>query len=484
MDQRVRDLFMEACEAKAPLKLELRSSLKQHRTVSTLDQPYALVGREGEVDVCLPHNDVSRRHAYLQVIGGRVFCIDLMSRSGVHWPEERRTSGWMLPDQTLALGPFGIHLHEPALELRSAQPDLPSPLQTFASEEDLLPKVTLVLLGGTSNPAPWPMNRLMALVGRADMCRVQLSSSTVSSIHCALLRTRLGLWVVDLKGKDGVRVNGTHVHYARVGTGDVIEVGRFQVRVLYPTGEELKTELQPRSAPDYQSYLGDSAWSGTLPPTESQLFPALCEQPPSAPVMRIKPRSDAVKATPSAPVAVETTVVTPMMAIAEQFGQMQQQMFDQFQQAMMMMVQFFGTMHRDQMQVIRDELAQIRDLTAKLTQLQLELVKHPKPTAAVPPRPASATPQPSRPAATKASSGSQPRLAAASVAKTNGNGSSKKLSAPQASGAAAASLPSARPPEGVQSEQEVHAWLTSQIEMIQKERQTRWEKVLTFFTRQ
>ena len=42
---------------------------------------------------------------------------------------------------------------------------------------------------------------------------------------------------------------------------------------------------------------------------------------------------------------------------------MQQQMFDQFQQAMAMMVQMFGTMHRDQMEVIRAELDRLRELT-------------------------------------------------------------------------------------------------------------------------
>ena len=41
-----------------------------------------------------------------------------------------------------------------------------------------------------------------------------------------------------------------------------------------------------------------------------------------------------------------------LVPLVNQFGLMQQQMFDQFQQAMAMMVQMFGTMHRDQMEVI------------------------------------------------------------------------------------------------------------------------------------
>src|SRR5262249_60566137 len=61
---------------------------------------------------------------------------------------------------------------------------------------------------------------------------------------------------------------------------------------------------------------------------------------------------------------------------------MQQQMFDQFQQAMGMLVQMFGTMHREQMEVIREELDRLHDLTRELQELKQELVRSPGLTAA------------------------------------------------------------------------------------------------------
>ena len=45
-----------------------------------------------------------------------------------------------------------------------------------------------------------------------------------------------------------------------------------------------------------------------------------------------------------------------LVPLVNQFGVIQQQMFDQFQQAMAMMLQMFGTMHREQMEVIREEM--------------------------------------------------------------------------------------------------------------------------------
>ena len=73
---------------------------------------------------------------------------------------------------------------------------------------------------------------------------------------------------------------------------------------------------------------------------------------------------------PSAQSGLTESVLVPLV---NQFGLMQQQMFDQFQQAMAMMVQMFGTMHRDQMEVIRAELDRLHELTEEFHALKDEL---------------------------------------------------------------------------------------------------------------
>ena len=59
-----------------------------------------------------------------------------------------------------------------------------------------------------------------------------------------------------------------------------------------------------------------------------------------------------------------------LVPLVNQFGVMQQQMFDQFQQAMAMMLQMFGTMHREQMEVIQGELDQLHGLTEEVRALE------------------------------------------------------------------------------------------------------------------
>ena len=67
---------------------------------------------------------------------------------------------------------------------------------------------------------------------------------------------------------------------------------------------------------------------------------------------------------------ISESVLVPLV---NQFGVMQQQMLDQFQQSIAMLVQMFGNLHRDQMITIRDELDQLRDLTKEFQALKLEL---------------------------------------------------------------------------------------------------------------
>ena len=74
---------------------------------------------------------------------------------------------------------------------------------------------------------------------------------------------------------------------------------------------------------------------------------------------------------------MERTADPLLELMVEQFDRMQQQMCsmqqqtcDQFHQTMMAMFQMFGVMHRDQMDVVHEELAQIHRLSDELKALQ------------------------------------------------------------------------------------------------------------------
>src|SRR5262245_3645122 len=92
------DEFLRACGATGPLYLTVEQAGAGGRPV--LQQPSALVGRNPRADIRLYAGPIARRHAYLQLLGGRLLCIALVGRP--NGPRGRYPrNNWLGPGQTL-----------------------------------------------------------------------------------------------------------------------------------------------------------------------------------------------------------------------------------------------------------------------------------------------------------------------------------------------------------------------------------------------
>src|SRR5262245_31623808 len=69
--------LLKACGVSGALELEVEDEQQGTRRLD-FHQPFLVLGRGGGTDLPLDHPDVSQRHAYLQVLAGRVFCYDLL----------------------------------------------------------------------------------------------------------------------------------------------------------------------------------------------------------------------------------------------------------------------------------------------------------------------------------------------------------------------------------------------------------------------
>ena len=353
-----------------------------------MHQPFALVGRDQRADVLLDHKLVSRRHVYLQSVEGQAFWLDLDSRSGTSAEGQLRTFGWLEAGKSIRIGPFELQRlagSGSASGNRHTRPGLhASPLVARSYDDQALPEVSLEFLNGPSRSACWPMNRVMSLIGSASGCKFRLADSSVSPYHCSLLRTPLGLWIVDLLGPDGTGVNDALVRHALLADNDVLRVGRYRIRMRIrfasldsngSAAEEGRCAMIAGTRPTSQLPLtpvfsnGDSTGSSSLPAHSWQMLASEV----------LAPRDFSGQATGNECVCPAVNVPTRLEkgeiteTLLNQFGQMQQQMLDQFQQAISMIVQMFGTLHRDQMATIREELDQLRDLTREFHAIKLEL---------------------------------------------------------------------------------------------------------------
>jgi pSer/pThr/pTyr-binding forkhead associated (FHA) protein len=413
------DQFLEACGQAGPLILDVEDpdGLAGGRRV--FHQPFVLIGRKANADLSLDHWEISRRHAFLQIVEGRLFVIDLDSRTGISWDDGLRRMGWLGPERPIRLGPFFIRPQGPEPAEGQSLDPTPSPLSRAFAARSPYPTATLEICHERQPPMTWTVNRSLTLIGGSRDCALRIKSRRVAQYHCALLRTRDGLWLVDLLTHEGTIINGTRLRAARLADGDEIQVGTTTILVK----DERAIARVPVLTSLVPSVLPHAAMGAELL---------------GLPALSLPPGSDHA-----------------LMPFVQQFGAMQQQMFDQFQQMMMMMAQIFGTMHQEQMSVLQEELEQIRRLTQEMHDLKAELLPR---AAHLRPSNGSAHPGPSR----------RPTPAAAHR--------DERLGTPE-EGKAEERGPNPPGPSPV-PDKDIHAMISQRLAEIDRERQGRWQKIM------
>jgi pSer/pThr/pTyr-binding forkhead associated (FHA) protein len=502
--------FLGACRVTAPLELSVERPDRGLLLRRSFDRPFALVGRDPRADLPLEDEDVSQRHAYIQVVEGRVFAADLGSQTGTRWPDGSQHFGWLEPEQRLRIGPFQVVLGGKPSE---GPRDDWNPLDPGSAARLGAPTAVLEFRNGNRQDARWRLDRALTFVGRTDGCHLQLIHASVSKTHCCLFAGPRGIWLIDLLARGGVRVNGRPVRWACLEDGDWFEVGEFTVGLRYQSSAADGPATPAVEEPRMVNVMATHAYLPARAESSSSEELRLAAAPPTRiiavqamPLPNLPARTEPAKG--GVPVAADDDAVTlpagPLVPttgtpeslltlFARQFALMQQQMFDQFQQSVMMMVQAFGALHRDQVGLVRGELDQLRQLTERLNELEMELVKH----QGTPPAPVAAAAEADWPTlrldATEVPAGarnggkaarSADRATTTPAASPRAHGPAQAAPAsphpaarkPSSSGAAAGQ-PSAKPPE-----QDVHAWLSQQIAVLQQERQSVWQKLVGTLT--
>jgi pSer/pThr/pTyr-binding forkhead associated (FHA) protein len=284
MSQHTTDLFRASCGANGPLELHVSGPGWAGAGRHVFEYPFVLVGGDERSCLRLEDGEVSRRHAHLQQLRGRVFCVDLGSRTGTRWGGEPRPAGWLGPGAAVQIGPYSV-------ELATAAPaggdpgegagEGWRPLQDRVNDPRLLPRVVLEISNG--HRSRWRVNRALVLVGGSSACRVRLRHESVSRYHCSLVGTPEGVWAVDLLSRTGTVLNGQPVRWAPLRDGDRLQVGAYVLRVWYENGGPEKppfglSEIQSGvPAQPAEGTAGPGPWGGRGP--DEQVF----SSPPVAP---------------------------------------------------------------------------------------------------------------------------------------------------------------------------------------------------------
>ncbi|MBD3676003.1 MAG: FHA domain-containing protein [Planctomycetaceae bacterium] len=293
-------------------------------------ESFVLIGRSPDCDLVLPHLDVSYRHAYIQEIFGRFVCVDLVSRTGTHWPEGPRPFGWF-DESPVKIGPYRLQFScsEESENYDShssifADPEFhPQAFFRRLSEKNSLPDVSLEFLGRRNQQA-WAIQWPIMLIGSSARCKLRLQHKSVSKVHCCLNLKPDGLWVADLLGKNGTLVDGEPVRSQRLNDGSVLKIGKYEFRVHYNSPSENLSQIQKDTSQ------------------------------------------------PGPPAGVSEKAMSQLIA---QIADMQQQFLEQSSQQTKMMLEFFSMMHTNQHNLLRDELNRVHKIEDELRELRELLAK-------------------------------------------------------------------------------------------------------------
>lgn len=461
----VMNYFQQSCRAAGPLRL-----ICGGRGWS-FPQPFVVIGRDATADLVLDHPQVSRRHAYLQVIQGHLFCADLSSRTGIQRPDGRpAASGWIDPGEGLRIGPFEVRpLADGGLGAAPfvGSAGLPNPLEaTLPGPEPRLeigPAPDAEAAGGDP-PSSWRLRCALTLVGTAAGCGIRLQDPSVSRFHGGLLRTAMGTWVVDLLGRNGIAVNGMSVRYARLVGGDRLRIGRFVARLQDDPDGGGREDGAGADRADWTNSPGTGS-TGLATTTHAPWMspPASWDGPTS--LVPALPSFEAGPLSP-APLPGGGCLDGPTLShLLSQVGLMQDQMLNSYNQSMMMAARMFASICREGMGTARDELERAHEIVEELRALKEGLASPP------------ARPAPGR--AAPPLGGPEARPEAARGPRAAGGpptAPAPDRAAPRPE--AGATREGEAPTDTPRTYQEICSWLCKRAELMDGEQQDRWKRVL------
>lgn len=415
--------FLEACGAASPLQVSVEAPGAATREIHSFDLPFAIVGRVAESDLRLDHPEVSERHAYFQLLDGRLVFLDLGSHLGIQQAGKRRKLGLMQREPAARIGPYRLRfLNEDSDQCRASASNGFDPDESEISDfaEGFMAKafetaeqataaegMILSLSHRSSRRSRVEARGGIALVGSGTECAIRLMDPSVSSVHGSLVQTPQGTWLIDLLGKGGIMVNGRAVNHARLFPGDEAQIGASAFRVdamptpLRDARAKRATFTKPQPLPPSLIINGQEP---SRPKAEAVSTPV---KPPERPksndaaLMALSelredaapsPTANALMLPPSAQRDLATTglseartaeiverVVSPLL---DQLTEMRRQMLDEFHQARVMMFETIGSLKEEQSAIFNKELEQLRQLTAELEIHRKELAQQAETLAA------------------------------------------------------------------------------------------------------
>jgi len=81
------------------------------------------------------------------------------------------------------------------------------------------------------------------MLGRAPECNLILAQAGISRNHCKIVEKEDQFLLEDLNSKNGTRVNGVYVKTVELSSGDIIQIGEYQLRFQCSSQTEIPQQV-------------------------------------------------------------------------------------------------------------------------------------------------------------------------------------------------------------------------------------------------
>lgn len=506
---RLDDLLAKSCGQVNPISLLVRHQEQGDVSKYVVNKPYAVIGRHEACDICISNEKISKQHVYLQILDGRLFCVDQGSRAGIFWQDMPRLYGWLNPAESIKVGPYHVTLEQPVgIEPHPAR-EVPNTAPFYVK---YVPHQNAKAQLEVNESQTFLLRYQMALIGRTRHCNVVLDSEEIAPIHASIVRTKdAKYWLIVPMGH--VKVNGHRCQSYDLQDGDVIKIGKHIIRFKitatadkpFHTGQITDSNPDTPRLMDMAASAGDALSTSSLNDSEatgkaielprqneaivlparaliiSKALPAVVASNAHQPALLISSspgRSALVKQTSHLATSQQAKVSRPlaqkkaelskkktademqlMDTLMQHMKQMQQDMMQQMRMNMEMMAEFMVNLQQQQMDMVREELAQLARVNQELAQLRQCL-----PTAA-----------PDKVEAYKLTISNDSVKSITPQASKAEPVQPKKNQVHGKSPAQTEDLPK----DEETPQRHSHTWISQRIAVLENERKSRWEKMKT-----
>lgn len=195
-----------------------------------LSRGKVVIGRGLDADLILDNLSVSRAHATVERVGGKVEIYDNGSANGMLYNGQAASSAVLKPGDEVVIGKYTLeYTTRAAATSVSTAPQAPSASALQGT----------VMVGDHSGIAELeyagmkhPLTAMFFVVGSGERTALQLDDPNVAASHMEIQRRPDGYYVKALAQGAPVAINGTPVSEAQLRHGDVISLGEHQMTFL------------------------------------------------------------------------------------------------------------------------------------------------------------------------------------------------------------------------------------------------------------